>query len=181
MLERPMGWILGNGAAVAGLVAVTMASSSCRKPDSSAPPVSATTASPLTAQTASAAAPEPVQKLLGRWLRSDGGYMLELRRAEMSGVVDAAYFNPNPIHVSRAIWMQGAAGFQIVVELNDVGYPGATYVLSHQASSDRLIGQYNQPAMQQTFDVDFVRQPKPEGHLSAAALVSFLSHRHGHT
>lgn len=117
---------------------------------------------PATAQkAATASVPEPVQKLLGKWLRADGGYVLELRGAEISGVLQAAYFNPKSINVSRAIWMQGATGFQVVVELNDVGYPGATYVLSHDAQSDRLIGKYNQPAMQQSFDIEFVRQPKP--------------------
>lgn len=98
--------------------------------------------------------------MLGRWLRSDGTYVLELRGADKSGVVQAAYFNPKSIHVSRAIWMRGAEGLQVVVELNDVGYPGATYVLSLDATEDRLVGKYNQPQMQQTFDVDFVRQKK---------------------
>lgn len=93
-------------------------------------------------------------------MRADGGYVLEIRGADLSGVVDAAYFNPKSIKVSRAIWMQGPAGFQVVVELNDVGYPGATYVLSHDPKTDRLVGQYNQPAMRQSFDIEFVRQPK---------------------
>jgi hypothetical protein len=96
----------------------------------------------------------------GARLRSDGTYVLELRGADKSGVVQAGYFNPKSIHVSRAIWMRGAEGLQVVVELNDVGYPGATYVLEHDAKEDRLVGKYNQPQMGQTFDVDFVRQKK---------------------
>jgi len=105
--------------------------------------------------------PDAVKKLLGRWLRTDGGYVLELKGADVSGVVQAAYYNPKPINVSRAIWMQGAQGLQVMVELNDVGYPGATYVLSHDAQTDRLVGQYNQPAMQQSFDIEFLRQQNP--------------------
>ena len=129
---------------------------SCKKePAASSVPAKADVAAP------SKSVPEPVQKLYGKWMRSDGGYMLEIRNADLSGVLDAAYFNPKSIRVSRAIWMQGGAGFQVVIELNDVGYPGATYVLSHETKSDRLVGQYNQPAMQQSFDVEFVRQPKP--------------------
>ena len=136
---------------------------SCQKPAKEIPAsATAAPAAPAAASKGQAAAvPEPVQKLLGKWLRADGGYVLELKSAELSGVVQAAYFNPKSINVSRAIWMQGATGFQVVVELNDVGYPGATYVLSHDAQSDRLIGKYNQPAMQQSFDIEFVRQPKP--------------------
>ena len=110
---------------------------------------------------APAAVPDAVRKLFGKWLRADGGYVLELRGADMSGVLDAGYFNPKSIHVSRAIWMQGGPGLQVMVELNDVGYPGATYVLTYDPQGDRLAGQYSQPQMQQTFDIEFVRQPKP--------------------
>jgi hypothetical protein len=122
-------------------------------------PAASTAAAP--AQPAAKPVPEAVKKVLGRWIRADGGYILELRNAEMSGVIEAKYFNPErpkPINVSRSIWMQGGSGLQVVVELNDVGYPGATYVLSHDAENDRLVGQYTQPAMQQSFDIEFVRQ-----------------------
>ena len=145
----------------AGFAACLLLVTSCQKAAKESAPSSAATAPTATPKTTPASVPEPVQKLLGKWLRADGGYVLELRGAEMSGVIQAAYFNPKSINVSRAIWMQGGTGFQVVVELNDVGYPGATYVLSHDAQSDRLVGKYNQPAMQQSFDIEFVRQPKP--------------------
>lgn len=126
---------------------------------SSAPGVSAPGASSTPkASATSPAVPEAVNKLLGRWIRVDGGYALELRNPDVTGALEAGYFNPKPIKVSRAIWMQGGSGLQVVVELNDVGYPGATYVLTHDAQTDRLVGQYTQPAMQQSFDIDFVRQ-----------------------
>jgi hypothetical protein len=141
-------------------VAMVAGMSSCKKEASSASSA-APASTPAPAKAANApAVPEPVQKVFGKWMRSDGGYVLEIRGADLSGVVDAAYFNPKSIKVSRAIWMQGPTGFQIVVELNDVGYPGATYVLSHEPQTDRLVGKYNQPAMQQSFDIEFVRQPK---------------------
>ncbi len=135
---------------------------SCQKSESPPPAAAAApaAATAVPAAPAPASAPAEVQKMLGRWLRSDGTYVLELRSADQSGVVQAAYFNPKSINVSRAIWMRGAEGLQVVVELNDVGYPGATYVLSHDAKSDMLVGKYNQPQMGQTFDIDFVRQTK---------------------
>jgi hypothetical protein len=138
-------------------VAALLGCASCQKESAEK-----TKAAPASAAvpTKAAALPEPVQKFFGKWVRSDGGYVLEIRGGDLSGVLDAGYFNPKSIHVSRAIWMQGPAGFQVVVELNDVGYPGATYVLSHDSKSDRLVGQYNQPSMQQSFEIDFVRQPK---------------------
>ena len=112
------------------------------------------------APAADPAAPAEVQRMLGRWLRSDGTYVLELRGADRSGIVQAAYFNPKSIHVSRSIWLRGAEGVQVVVELNDTGYPGATYVLGLAADGDRLVGKYNQPQMGQSFDVEFIRQKK---------------------
>ena len=149
-------------ATLLGAIVIISGVGACKK----APPAATTTpaAAPAAAQPAAKAAPavpEAVKKLLGRWMRSDGGYVLELRNPDLSGVLEASYFNPKPIKVSRAIWMQGAAGLQVMVELNDVGYPGATYVLNHDAQSDRLVGKYTQPAMQQTFDIEFERQAKP--------------------
>jgi len=131
--------------------------SQAEKPAAPAAPEKAT----ASAQTATPAVPADVQKVMGRWLRADGGYTLELRKADISGVVEAAYFNPKSIHVSRAIWMKGGAGLQIMVELNDVGYPGATYVLTYDPATDRLAGEYKQPAMQQSFDIEFARQKLP--------------------
>jgi hypothetical protein len=141
---------------------------SCRKAEAPAKATTPTAAAPAAATPAMAApaapavlpAPAEVQKMLGRWLRSDGTYVLELRGADGSGVVQAAYFNPKSINVSQAIWMRSGDGLQVVVELNDVGYPGATYMLSHDVKTDTLVGKYNQPQMGQTFDIDFVRQAK---------------------
>lgn len=162
MSPSPFGRSFVAPSVLLACIALAAGLASCRK----GPPATsaAKTEAPATAgatKAGSAAVPEPVKKVFGKWMRSDGGYVLEIRGADLSGVLEAGYFNPKPIHVSRAIWMQGADGFQFVVELNDVGYPGATYVLSHDAKSDRLVGQYNQPAMQQSFDIDFVRQPNP--------------------
>lgn len=156
--QRALG--LRHAPGVAGVLLVVLAG--CSKPASTetakSPAAPATSAS--TPAAPAAAVPETVRKLLGRWMRSDGGYTLELRSADLSGVLDAGYFNPKSIRVSRAVWMQGGGGFQVAVELNDVGYPGATYVLNYDAQSDRLVGKYTQPAMQQSFDIEFVRQPK---------------------
>jgi hypothetical protein len=159
-LRRPTGRSLLIPGLSTALLALGLAG--CTKsPQAERPATAATTEkAPAPAQPAAPAVPAEVQKVMGRWLRSDGGYSLELRKADLSGVVEAAYFNPKSIHVSRAIWMKGGAGLQIMVELNDVGYPGATYVLTYDAANDRLAGEYKQPAMQQTFEVDFVRQTK---------------------
>jgi hypothetical protein len=101
----------------------------------------------------------PLEKLRGRWLRPDGGYVLELRPAGSAGKLEVAYFNPRPIYVSRAEVVEEAAAVKVFVELQDVGYPGCHYLLTYDAPADRLKGTYYQAAMQQSFDVVFERLP----------------------
>lgn len=126
-----------------------------KRPETPAPKPAAPPAAPA------AAVPAQVQKITGRWLREDGGYVLEIRGGATGGVLEANYFNPRPIHVSRAAWYEGGGVLQVLVELNDTGYPGATYILHHDPKTDRLVGEYRQPAMQQSFEIEFVREPKP--------------------
>jgi hypothetical protein len=102
-------------------------------------------------------APDP-SKLAGHWLRTDGGYMLELGDAAPDGPLMAAYFNPRPINVSRAKWHHQNGDLCVFVELRDVGYPGSTYTLTYQQEKDQLVGTYRQAAINQNFDVTFSRK-----------------------
>lgn len=95
--------------------------------------------------------------LTGRWLRPDGGYVLELNDIGPDGHVKAAYFNPRPINVSRAEWRRQDGRLGLFVELRDVNYPGSTYTLAYNPAQDRLVGIYYQAALRQEFDVEFVR------------------------
>ncbi|MGE3310047.1 MAG: hypothetical protein AB7O66_08765 [Limisphaerales bacterium] len=99
-------------------------------------------------------------KLAGRWLRPDGGYILEIRSVDSeSGKMDAAYLNPRPIHVAQAEAKETDGKLTVFVELQDVGYPGSTYRLTYLPAVDQMIGTYYQPAVDQSFDVEFVRVP----------------------
>ena len=98
------------------------------------------------------------ERLVGRWLRSDGGYVLEIRRTEPDGRLDAAYFNPRSIHVARAEWRREGDSLTVFIELRDVNYPGSTYRLAFSPGQDRLAGSYFQAVEHQTFDVMFLRQ-----------------------
>jgi hypothetical protein len=100
--------------------------------------------------------PEP-SKLLGRWVRPDGGYVLELSDPATDGLLKAAYFNPRPINISRAEWKYQDDRLSVFVELRDVHYPGSTYTLSYHPVTDRLVGIYFQAALQQRFEVEFER------------------------
>jgi hypothetical protein len=95
--------------------------------------------------------------LKGRWQRPDGGYVLEIRDVEAMGKMTAAYFNPRPINVSQAEAALDGTTIKVFIELRDVNYPGATYHLTYDQEGDQLRGVYFQPALQQKFDVFFVR------------------------
>lgn len=94
----------------------------------------------------------------GRWQRTDGGYVLEIRQSSPDGRLDVAYFNPNPINVSRAKWAEKDGSYFVMVELQDVNYPGSTYGLQYFPEDDRLAGAYYQAMEGQTYDVEFQRE-----------------------
>ena len=97
------------------------------------------------------------QKLQGRWLRADGGYILEINRVDESGRMDASYFNPRPINVARAEASRRGRVVKAFVELRDTNYPGSTYDLNYDENRDELRGNYFQAALNETFDVVFQR------------------------
>ncbi len=98
-----------------------------------------------------------VQRLEGRWVRPDGGYILELRDVHEGGSPKAAYFNPRPIKVSQAVWTRQGGKISVWVELRDGNYPGSTYNLEYDPGSDRLKGNYFQAVEKQTYGIQFVR------------------------
>ncbi len=98
-----------------------------------------------------------LQRLEGRWVRPDGGYILELWHIRKDGDVSAAYYNPRPINVFSAKWSRIGGKINVFVELRDINYPGSKYNLQYDPGSDRLKGTYFQAVEKQTFDIEFVR------------------------
>ena len=97
-------------------------------------------------------------RIAGKWLRPDGGYILELSDVKTEGKLKAAYFNPRPINVAKAEWRSMDGSIQVFVELRDVNYPGSTYTLIYDSEQDRLNGYYYQAVQKMTFDVVFIRK-----------------------
>ena len=93
----------------------------------------------------------------GRWLRPDGGYILEIRSVDTSGKINAAYLNPQPINISKAEATRDGSTLKVFVELRAPNYPGSTYTLTYDPKQDQLQGIYFQAALQQSFNVEFVR------------------------
>jgi hypothetical protein len=131
----------------------------CGKQEADVPPAAPGAGVNATNPPASATAPAAAAfaKLPGKWLRPDGGYILEIRSATAEGKLDARYFNPRPINVAKAEASQEGAVTKVFIELRDVNYPGSTYTLVYDPAADQLKGIYYQAALQQQFEVFFER------------------------
>jgi hypothetical protein len=124
------------------------------KPASDAPPAANSISA---AAPADAAAKADFQFLKGRWVRPDGNYVLEIRAIDATGQMDAGYYNPQPIHVAKAEVKKEGAATKVFIELNDVSYPGCKYNLTYIPGEEQLVGTYYQAAMQETYEIGFVR------------------------
>lgn len=96
--------------------------------------------------------------ILGKWLRSEGGYVLDLQSVNPQGKLTAEYLNPRSIHIARAEATKSGTAIKVFVELRDVNYPGSTYDLTYDPASDRLSGVYFQAVEKQSFEVTFSRE-----------------------
>jgi len=67
------------------------------------------------------------------------------------------YLHPQPINVAKAEAARDGAKLNVFVELHAPNYPGSTYMLTYDSQQDQLQGTYFQAALQQKFDVNFVR------------------------
>lgn len=151
-VRRPSGWVVG-GLAVAAAVGLGfwwMRSFKTGDEPGSPPP---------------RATPAPdgpkagLEVLRGKWLRQDGGYVLEIRALLDGGKLEAAYFNPRSIRVAAAPASRQGETLKVFVELRDANHPGSTYDLTYDAKRSSLRGINFQAAEQQRFDVEFVRSP----------------------
>jgi hypothetical protein len=98
------------------------------------------------------------QRLLGEWVRADGGYLLNIRRVRTSGRLEATYHNPRPINVETAELRRDGNNVGVFIEMRDVGYPGSYYELVYNEEEDTLSGKYFQATQQTMYEVVFVRQ-----------------------
>lgn len=137
---------------------VVLAGTSCSKESATSPKTADMTSATINA---TQAVPVPAfTRLVGQWQRPDGGYILDLKSVDARGQFQAAYMNPSPINVSKAMAFRDGEETKVFVELQDANYPGCTYSLKYDSQYDQLYGEYYQAAMGQRFDVTFARFQK---------------------
>jgi len=96
--------------------------------------------------------------LVGEWVRPDGGYLIHVQKIKTDGSVDAAYYNPSKINIAEADVSEWKGLHKLFIKLDDAGYPGSTYTLYYYEEKDSLAGFYYQAALDQTFEVIFLRK-----------------------
>ena len=103
------------------------------------------------------AAPD-FQALVGRWVRMDTPYVIDIESAGQDGTLQAKYYNPRSINISIAKARDKDGTLEVFVELRDTNYPGSTYTLTYDRARELLMGVYFQAVMQQKYNVAFRRQ-----------------------
>ena len=123
--------------------------------------------SPALAQQPSATTPagppsaeSAFDRLPGRWVRLQGGYVITIRAVDADGKLDASYANPRPLPFHVAIASRDGNVLKLLFELRAGGYNGSTYTLRYDAANNRLTGVYDQVVVKQTFEVVFVRDTR---------------------
>ena len=100
---------------------------------------------------------EDFQPLIGRWQRTDGSYVIQIRSIAQDGKISAGYFNPRPINVEKAQASKDKALIKVEMTLRDIGYPRSDYTLVYMSEKEALLGYYFHAISGQHFDDLFVR------------------------
>jgi uncharacterized protein (DUF2147 family) len=95
--------------------------------------------------------------LRGRWVRPDGGYVIDIKSVGADGKLDASYANPSLLPFAKAEATRDGNLIKLSFELRAGGYNGSTYALAYDAANDVLKGVYHQAVAQQRFEVFFKR------------------------
>jgi len=140
------------------MTALAMTTTSCKKDNATSEPAKAETKTE--APTKNGQLLVEFEALKGKWLRPDGGYVIELKELLPDNKVTAAYFNPGPINVGEAKIYKENGFTKVFVKLQDRNYLGSTYTLIYDKDNDQLRGIYFQATMQQEYQIGFTRMPK---------------------
>ena len=121
-----------------GIVAVCAVAVSCGKKDESA----LGSAVPESTDTNAAipAVRREFANLPGKWKRRELGYVLEIKRVDPGGTIEAAYFIPRPIQIARAAAIYKGGATRVFMELRDEKLQDSTYSLVYNPENDQLLG-----------------------------------------
>ncbi len=116
-----------------------------------------TAAAPVKTEASPSESESGFNRLRGRWVRPDGGYVIDIKDVDAEGKLDAGYANPRPLPFAKAEAIQDGEIIKLFFELRAGGYNGSTYTLTYNPANDTLQGVYYQAVARQKFDVYFER------------------------
>jgi len=93
--------------------------------------------------------------LLGKWMRTDGNYTIEISSLTRDGNMKAKYLNPSPIHCDKTTYADTDGTLSVHLLLNDKNYPNCTYDLQFMKEKNILFGKYFQATSGQSYEVIF--------------------------
>lgn len=93
-------------------------------------------------------------QIIGKWLRYDGVYTIEIKSVNKNGTLEAAYFNPNPIEVGTAKWFMKDKKLNVFIELEGP-YQKSQYKLVYSEKENTLAGTFYQAIAKETYNVYF--------------------------
>lgn len=99
-----------------------------------------------------------VEDIKGKWVRPDGGYILEISEILDDKNLKASYFNPSDIKISVATYEVVKGDIKIHIEFDHKDYRGSKYNLTYDTEKGILSGAYYQATMGQTYNIVFIRQ-----------------------
>lgn len=99
------------------------------------------------------------EKLIGKWLRNEGSYTLEIKAVNEDGTLDVAYFNPKSVELGRTEWMMYKNKLHVLVELKGP-YVLSNYQLVYDEETKRLHGTFFQAVEQETYSIYFEKAKK---------------------
>lgn len=95
---------------------------------------------------------------MGEWQRTDGNYRIKVTSIGKENQVAVDYFNPNPIHISKAKVSTQQDLLRLDIKFQDSGYEGSSYKLYYYREKDALAGFYYQAVLDRTYKVIFFRK-----------------------
>ena len=112
---------------------------------------------PAESDTAAELGPPPMDRVVGRWVRTDSPARFEIRSVAENGVLEASYLNPHSIRIETAAAKQERDYIRVYLKLNDPSDTGSTYRLNYDPTVDALRGDYYDAVARQMTNVIFTR------------------------
>ena len=100
---------------------------------------------------------QALQPIVGKWIRPDSGATVEIVRISPGGQLEANYYNPSLVKLTKAEASLSGEQINIFIEVLYVEHPFPNYHLAYDPQSDQLKGDYYEATDGKHYQVLFDR------------------------